>query len=336
MGLSVGGKTARGLRQQAARISACTLKFFGTMTGEGWTRGAIVTSGLRFKILKRTSERFWEDRVVLDETFYAALRDHPGLLLEASIELRDRSMSLDIYVWLAWRCHQLGKPTPISWPAIHAQFGAGFKAIKHFKPSFVEALSAATAAYPDARVEVADSRDHAPPGPTTSRAAGRLTPPASIRNARRTGYRSLQAIFIDRHTRNIPPTIWSVAGACPGLIAAATSICDSRVPKIRDCDARRALAATEVNHAPDCILADNMNLAVFVQQCGCGGIDFRRLGVQHNRCNVNPGLIAFRRLGHLFHPPNDPTRDHGPGSSGGGRRLRLPEQRRQGRRGSSG
>jgi hypothetical protein len=40
-------------------------------------------------------------------------------------------------VWLAWR---------------HRQFGAGFKAIKHFKPSFLEALGAATAAYPEARV----------------------------------------------------------------------------------------------------------------------------------------------------------------------------------------
>ena len=160
MGLSVGGETARGLREQAARISACTLKFFwDDDRHEGWTRGAIVTSGLRFKIPEGGEQgSFWEDRVVLDETFYAALRDHPVPLLEASIrQLRDRSMSLDIYVWLAWRCHQLGKPTPISWPAIHAQFGAGFKAIKHFKPSFVEALSAAIAAYPDARVEVADS-----------------------------------------------------------------------------------------------------------------------------------------------------------------------------------
>jgi Plasmid encoded RepA protein len=160
LGLSVGGETARGLREQAARISACTLKFFwDDDRQEGWTRGAIVTSGLRFKIPEGGDQgSFWEDRVVLDETFYAALRDHPVPLLEASVrQLRDRSMSLDIYVWLAWRCHQLGKPTPISWPAIHAQFGAGFKAIKHFKPSFVEALSAATAAYPDARVEVADS-----------------------------------------------------------------------------------------------------------------------------------------------------------------------------------
>ena len=160
MGLSVGGETARGLREQAARISACTLKFFWEDDRhEGWTRGGIVTSGLRFKIPEGDNQAsLWEDRVVLDETFYAALRDHPVPLLEAAIrQLRDRSMSLDIYVWLAWRCHQLGKLTPISWPAIHAQFGAGFKAIKHFKPSFVEALSAATAAYPEARVEVGES-----------------------------------------------------------------------------------------------------------------------------------------------------------------------------------
>ena len=37
--------------------------------------------------------------------FCDALRDHPVPLLEAAIrQLRDRSMWLDIYVWLAWRC----------------------------------------------------------------------------------------------------------------------------------------------------------------------------------------------------------------------------------------
>ena len=92
---------------------------------------------------------------MLDEVFWKALRDHPVPLLEAAIrQLRDRSMSLDIYVWLAWRCHQLGKPTAISWPAIYSQFGAGFKALKHFKPSFLDALAAAAAAYPEARVDV--------------------------------------------------------------------------------------------------------------------------------------------------------------------------------------
>ena len=58
-------------------------------------------------------------------------------LLEAAIkQLRDRSMSLDIYVWLAWRCHQLGKPR------FHGR---------------LEALGAATAAYPEARVEADDA-----------------------------------------------------------------------------------------------------------------------------------------------------------------------------------
>jgi len=66
-------------------------------------------------------------------------------------------MSLDIYVWLAWRLHSLTKPTNISWPALYAQFGAGYKQVRQFKPRFTEALAAALAAYPDARVDVQDA-----------------------------------------------------------------------------------------------------------------------------------------------------------------------------------
>jgi hypothetical protein len=40
---------------------------------------------------------------------------------------------------------------------VRAQFGAGFKAMKHFKPSLLDALGAATAAYPEARVEVGEA-----------------------------------------------------------------------------------------------------------------------------------------------------------------------------------
>jgi hypothetical protein len=158
MGLAVGGETARALREQAARISACSLKFFWEDAGgEGFERGAIVRSGLRFHAEDAAQGSLWEERVVLDEVFYAALRDHPVPLLESAIrQLRDRSMSLDIYVWLAWRLHGLARPTSISWPAMHAQFGNGFKALRQFKPRFGEALAAALAAYPDARVDLGD------------------------------------------------------------------------------------------------------------------------------------------------------------------------------------
>lgn len=156
MGLAIGGETAHALREQAARISACSLKFFWEDgSSDGFERGAIVRSGLRFHAEDRNQGALWEDLVVLDEVFYAALRDHPVPLLEAAIrQLRDRSMSLDIYVWLAWRLHSLNKATPISWAALHAQFGTGFKAIRQFKPRFTEALAAAMAAYPEARVDV--------------------------------------------------------------------------------------------------------------------------------------------------------------------------------------
>lgn len=159
MGLSIGGETARTLREQAARISACSLKFFWEdANSDGFERGAIVRSGLRFHAEDQNQASLWEDRVTLDEVFYASLRDHPVPLLESAIrQLRDRSMSLDIYVWLAWRLHNLSKPTSISWPALHAQFGAGYKLVRQFKPRFIEALAAALAAYPDARVDVQDA-----------------------------------------------------------------------------------------------------------------------------------------------------------------------------------
>src|SRR3954469_15824801 len=160
MGVSVGGETAKAFREQATRISACSLKFFweGDRRSAGWSAGRIVTSGLSFHAVETSGqESLWEDRVELDPNFYKALKEHPVPLLEAAIrQLRDRSMSLDLYVWLAWRLHTLERETPITWTAIHAQFGAGFDKLFHFKPRFTEALAAAVAAYPEAHVEIGE------------------------------------------------------------------------------------------------------------------------------------------------------------------------------------
>jgi hypothetical protein len=161
MGIVWGGETARAIRDQAARISACSLKFFWEDEGaDGWSAGRIVNSGLRFSDTLSDSAQgaLWEERVVLDEIFFKALQDHPVPLQEAAIrELRDRSMSLDIYVWLAWRLQHLSRSTPISWAAAYQQFGSGYSKTFHFKPGFVEALTAALAAYPDAKVDVEEA-----------------------------------------------------------------------------------------------------------------------------------------------------------------------------------
>jgi hypothetical protein len=154
MNVSVGGETASSLREQAARISACSLKFF--WQGEdsnGWARGGIVSSGFQFNVRDDRQDGLWDDRVILDEVFWKALRDHPVPLQEAAIkQLAHRSMALDVYIWLAWRCHRLENPTKITWLALNSQFGVAGRQLKHFKPLFTEALKAASAAYPGSRV----------------------------------------------------------------------------------------------------------------------------------------------------------------------------------------
>lgn len=162
MGISSGGETAKALRDQARRISACHIKFFwssldqGGHRGDGFHKGSIVQDGFFFREESPDNDRqgtLFEDMVTLDEAFYEALRDHPVPLLESAIrELKEKSLAIDIYIWLAYRLHYLKQPTPISWTSLFAQFGTGFRLARQFKSYFLEALGAASAAYPDARV----------------------------------------------------------------------------------------------------------------------------------------------------------------------------------------
>src|SRR4051812_27099504 len=65
MSVSVGGETAKSLREQAARISACSLKFFWENEGdEGWAAARIVASGLRFNAKAPAQGKLWDDRVL--------------------------------------------------------------------------------------------------------------------------------------------------------------------------------------------------------------------------------------------------------------------------------
>ncbi|WP_043345610.1 replication protein RepA [Belnapia moabensis] len=159
MGMTHGGTTGKILREQATRIAACSLRFF--WEGEdssGFDKGGFVRSGLRFHLNgDGEQDDLWQDRVVLDEVFYEALQKHPVPLREAALrQLSDRSTSLDLYIWLAYRLQSLSKPTPIRWAALREQFGSGYAKIGAFKRDFVKALAPAIAAYPEANVRLAD------------------------------------------------------------------------------------------------------------------------------------------------------------------------------------
>jgi hypothetical protein len=76
-------------------------------------------------------------------------------LREAALrELADRSMSLDIYIWLAYRLHTLDRPAPVRWPALSDQFGGSYARRRDFVRNFRKALAPAVTAYPEAKVEV--------------------------------------------------------------------------------------------------------------------------------------------------------------------------------------
>ncbi len=160
MGLSWGGETGKALREQAARIAHCHLKFsWEGEEADGWVKGGFVRSGLRFHAAGRDSSQgeLWEDRVVLDEVFYDSLRRHPVPLRETALrELAAKSASLDLYIWLAYRLHTLQKPTPVRWSALAQQFGSNYGRLRSFREHFSKALAPAVAAYPEARVESSD------------------------------------------------------------------------------------------------------------------------------------------------------------------------------------
>jgi hypothetical protein len=93
----------------------------------------------------------------LSEGFFEALKRHPIPLEEAAIKaLANNSAALDCYIWLAYRLHSLTAPRLVTWQALKAQHGAGFKELYHFKSKFPGVLQLALAVYPGANVEVTD------------------------------------------------------------------------------------------------------------------------------------------------------------------------------------
>ena len=160
MGLSIGGTTYKLVTAQARRISGCTLTFFADRAGaQIKSRGGFVKTEITMssRIDDEQQAQLWQDRVLLDEDFYRALREHPVPVSESALRaIGPRSMVIDVYIWLAYRLHSLTRDVDVSWPALYAQFGAGFSRIRRFRAHFVDCLALALAAYPEARISVSD------------------------------------------------------------------------------------------------------------------------------------------------------------------------------------
>jgi hypothetical protein len=156
MGLSVGGTTYRLVNEQARRISGCTLTFYADRgRAELMRRGGFVDGAITMTDVASDQPGLWQERVLLNEEFYRALRDHPVPLAESALRaIGPRSMVIDIYIWLCYRLHAIRREVEVGWPALHSQFGAGYGRLRDFRADFISGLELAVAAYPEARVAV--------------------------------------------------------------------------------------------------------------------------------------------------------------------------------------
>ncbi len=152
MGISLGGNSAKRVRDQAMRISACRLTFswIDAGGGQGFERANIVRA-----FATPGSKQTWEEFAVLSSDFYDALIERPIPCREVALkQLSGSSAAIDCYVWLAYRLHSLQRPTLIPWPALAGQFGSAYNRMRNFRPNFEKALARAVACYPEARVDV--------------------------------------------------------------------------------------------------------------------------------------------------------------------------------------
>ncbi len=156
MGLSIGGTTYRLVNEQARRISGCTLTFYADRDNkEVMRRGGFVDGSITMADIMCEQPTLWQERVLLNEEFYRALRAHPVPLSETALRaIGPRSMVIDIYIWLAYRLHALKGDVEVSWVSLHAQFGAGYGRLRDFRAGFLSGLELAQAVYPEARISV--------------------------------------------------------------------------------------------------------------------------------------------------------------------------------------
>lgn len=159
IGVSVGGRTGRLVRDQAERISRCRLTFhLQGGRSAGLINQSIVDRALFIEDSEAGQGRLSLETAKLSEGFYEQLRRHPVPLEEAAIRaINNNPAALDCYLWLAYRLHSLAGPKHVTWAALKGQFGVGFKETYHFKNKWAQTLQLAMAVYPAAQVDVMDS-----------------------------------------------------------------------------------------------------------------------------------------------------------------------------------
>ena len=151
------------LRDQMRRLLSAAV--MATYDGDdGWAHKSVqMFSESRLWWDPKTPEQagLWQSTLTLGEEFFQEVIERPVPVDMRALKALKRSpMALDIYVWLTYRMSYLSRPTNIPWPALQAQFGAGYpntsRGLADFKRKYKQALKKVLAIYPEAKVDERD------------------------------------------------------------------------------------------------------------------------------------------------------------------------------------
>ena len=179
--IPIGGKQMATVRDQAERLSRCRMSFEIRQGNRTGLVNQHILDASMFVDDDDAHGSLFVERAVLSQTFFDELKKHPVPVEEAAVrQIANNSVALDVYCWLAYRLHSLAAPIPVSWRALHGQFGRSVARLDHFKEHFRTALQLAMSVYPEANVDEADDggglllKPSKPPVTAKHPGAGRL------------------------------------------------------------------------------------------------------------------------------------------------------------------
>jgi hypothetical protein len=140
LGLDVGGRTIKTVKEQLNRLAAADFRLGATKDGRSITIKGTVIEGLELWSPRDARQRvLWPTHVQFSARYFESLMQHAVPLNEAAVSrLSHSAMGLDIYTWLAQRLHRVdpGKPGFVPWVSLKEQFGSGYARMDNFKRVF--------------------------------------------------------------------------------------------------------------------------------------------------------------------------------------------------------
>lgn len=158
LGLDVGGRTIRTVKDQLTRLASADFRFGMGQDGRSVTIKGSVIDGFELWTPKNDKQRvLWPTTVQFSPTYFQSLLAHAVPLNETAIaRLSHSAMALDVYTWLAQRLHrvEISKSALVPWISLKMQFGYDYGRLVDFRRVFTRTLKQVKAVYPQARFTV--------------------------------------------------------------------------------------------------------------------------------------------------------------------------------------